>query len=302
MSDTAASAAPAAAPPEYSELQRWLALITVTLATTLYAMTVTIANVALPKMQGTFGATQDEIAWVVTFNIIATAVMTPATGWLAEKVGRRNVMIWGIALFTLVSAGCGLAESLEQLVFFRIMQGLAGAPLVPVSQAIVMTIFPRERHGTALAIWGIGVTIGPIIAPTLGGYVTELYNWRWIFFLLVPVGIVALLCAAAFVSRRAQRHPTTLDWTGFIALSLAIAALQLMLDRGERLGWFNHNEIILQAFVACLAFYVFVAHIFTTDHPFLQPRILTNRNFVIGLALTFVFGLLNFTPMVLFPS
>ena len=189
MSDTAAPAAPAAAQPEYTELQRWLTLITVTLATTLYAMTVTIANVALPKMQGTFGATQDEIAWVVTFNIIATAVMTPATGWLAEKVGRRNVMVWGIAVFTLVSAGCGLAESLEQLVFFRILQGLAGAPLVPVSQAIVMTIFPRERHGTALAVWGIGVTIGPIIAPTLGGYVTELYTgggssscwcrWAW---------------------------------------------------------------------------------------------------------------------------
>ena len=302
MSDTATLSAPAAAQPEYTELQRWLTLLTVTLATALYAMTVTIANVALPKMQGTFGATQDEIAWVVTFNIIATAVMTPATGWLAEKVGRRNIMVWGIAFFTVVSAGCGLAQSLEQMVFFRILQGLAGAPLVPVSQAIVMTIFPRERHGTALAIWGIGVTIGPIIAPSLGGYITELYNWRWIFFLLVPVGMVAFVCAAAFVRRRARRHPTTLDWTGFIALSLAIAALQLMLDRGERLGWFNHHEVILEAFVACLAFYVFVVHIFTTDRPFLKPRILTNRNFAIGLSLTFVFGLLNFTPMVLFPS
>ena len=300
MSDTAAPAAPAA--PQYSEVQLWLTLMTVTLATTLYAMTVTIANVALPKMQGTFGATQDEIAWVVTFNIIATAVATPATGWLAEKVGRRNVMVWGIVVFTLVSAGCGLAQSLEQLVFFRILQGLAGAPLVPVSQAIVMTIFPRERHGTALAVWGIGVTIGPILAPTLGGYVTELYGWRWIFFLLVPVGLVAFLCAAAFVRRRAERHATTLDWTGFIALALAIASLQLMLDRGERLGWFNHNEVILEAFIAGLAFYVFLAHIFTAERPFLQPRILTNRNFVFGLGLTFVFGLLNFTPMVLFPS
>ncbi len=298
MSDSAA----VPAQPPYSELQRWLTLITVTLATTLYAMAVTIANVALPKMQGTLGATQDEIAWVVTFNIIATAVATPATGWLAEKVGRRTVMVWGTAIFTLVSAGCGFSESLEQLVFFRILQGLAGAPLVPVSQAIVMTVFPRERHGTALSVWGIGVTVGPIIAPTLGGYVTELYSWRWVFFLLVPVGVVAFLCAVAFVRRRAQRHPTTLDWTGFIALSLAIASLQLMLDRGERLGWFSHGEIVLEAFIACLAFYIFLAHIFTAERPFLKPRILTDRNFVIGLALTLVFGLLNFTPMVLFPS
>lgn len=290
------------APSELSELQRWLTLITVTLATTLYAMTVTIANVALPKMQGTFGATQDEVAWVVTFNIIATAVATPATGWLAERVGRRNVMIWGIGLFTVVSAACGLAESLGQLVFFRIIQGLAGAPLVPVSQAIVMTVFPRERHGTALAVWGIGVTIGPIIAPTFGGYVSEAYSWRWIFFFLVPIGIVALFCSIAFVRRRTARQPTTLDWTGFIALSLAIAAFQLMLDRGERLGWFNHNEIIIEAFIAGLALYIFIVHIFTARDPFLKPHILTDRNFIVGMGLTLVFGLLNFTPMVLFPS
>ena len=268
----------------------------------LYALTITIANVSLPQMQGALSATQDQIALVVTFNIVATAVATPMTGWLTARYGQRRVLLSCVAFFTLATLFCGLSNSLEMLVFFRVIQGLCGAPLAPLSQAIVLASYPQSKHGTATSIFGMGVVLGPLIAPTIGGYLSEEYSWRWVFFMIVPVGMASLLGCWAFVAEGVRGARIRLDWTGFIALSVAIACFQLMLDRGERNSWLESTEIVLEISLAALCFYIFVVHTFTADKPFLNPRLFLDRNFVLGMTLTLVFGLLNFTPMTLLPG
>ncbi|MCB1816271.1 MAG: DHA2 family efflux MFS transporter permease subunit, partial [Candidatus Competibacteraceae bacterium] len=293
-------------PVTNSPLQRALILITVTLVTLLYAMTVTIANVALPQMQGALAATQDQIAWVVTFNIVATAVVTPLAGWLATRYGRRRLMLWSVLGFALSSLLCGLAGSLEALVLYRVMQGAFGAPLVPVSQAIVLDTYPKHQHGAATAVFGMGVIIGPILGPTLGGYLSEAFNWRWVFFMIVPVALLAWLGVLIFIRKRdpnaaGGQQQVRLDWTGFISLAIAVATFQLILDRGQRNDWLESNEIVLYAVVAGLAFYLFIAHSLTARAPFLNPALFKDRNFVLGLIIVLVFGMLNFTPMTLLP-
>ena len=183
-------------------LYRAAVLLTATLVTMLYAMTVTIANVALPQMQGSLSATQDQIAWVVTFNIVATAVATPMSGWLAARLGRRRLMVLCVLGFAAASLLCGLAGSVEELVFYRVLQGACGAPLVPISQAIVLDTFPRHQHGPVTAVWGVGVILGPIIAPTLGGYLSETYSWRWVFFMIVPFALASLIGVLVFITDR----------------------------------------------------------------------------------------------------
>ena len=287
---------------ELSALQRAAILITVTFVTMLYAMTVTIANVALPQMQGSLSATQDQIAWVVTFNIAATAVVTPMAGWLAGRLGRRRLMIYAISGFALASVLCGLATSVEELVIYRIAQGAFGAPLVPLSQAVVVDTFPRRQLNTATAIWGVGVILGPIIAPALGGILSEAYSWRWVFFMIVPFTLVALVGVLLFIRATGRTQRIGLDWIGFIVLAIAVSCFQVMLDRGERNSWFESWEILILAGVALSAFWVFVVHSATAPRPFLNPRLLRDRNFAIGLVLIFLFGMLNFTPITLLPT
>ena len=287
---------------ENTALQRAMILLTLTFVTMLYAMTVTIANVSLPQMQGSLSATQDQIAWVVTFNIVATAVVTPTAGWLAARLGRRRVMIIAVVGFGIASVLCGIAGSVEELVLYRVFQGAFGAPLVPLSQAIVLDTYPKHQHNTATAIWGIGVIVGPIIAPALGGYLSETYNWRWVFFMLVPFTAIALIGVLAFIRATGNRRITYLDWTGFLALIIAIASFQLMLDRGERNGWFDSTEIIIEAGLALAAFWVFVTHCATSERSFLNPALLRDRNFAIGLLIVLLFGMLNFTPITLLPT
>jgi MFS transporter, DHA2 family, multidrug resistance protein len=279
-----------------------LVLATATSITFLYAMTVSIASVSLPQMQGSLSATQDQIAWVVTFNIVATAVVTPMSGWLAGRFGQRNLVIASVVLFALASLACGLATSLESLIAFRIMQGGFGAPLVPISQAIVLQTYPKAQHGSATAIFGMGVVMGPIFGPVAGGYLSEMYNWRWVFFMILPFTVVALIGAWLFIHDVAQRSRARLDWTGLLALTVSLSCLQLMLDRGERLGWFESWEVIAYAVVCLTAFYFFIAHCMTTDAPFLPLGLLANRNYVVGLLTVLVFGMLNFTPMTLLPA
>ncbi len=284
-----------------SILRRYIVLATLTFVTMLYTMTVMIANVALPKMQGTFAATVDQIALVVTFNIVATAVVTPASGWLASRFSRRSLMLYCSIGFTIASVCCGVAQNLEQLVFFRILQGGFGAPLVPVCMAMILDIFPREEHGTATAIFGMGVVFGPIIGPTVGGYLSEELGWRWVFFLLVPFGILAITLIVAVIDDRKKAPATRLDWTGLISLSIGIAALQLMLDRGQRQDWFDSPEIVLEGLIALGGLYIFIAHTFTTKQPFLDPRILMDRNYALGIMITFLFGMVLWTPLILYP-
>jgi DHA2 family multidrug resistance protein len=289
------------APGTAAALYRAGVLATCTGVTLLYAMTVTIANVSLPQMQGALSATQDQIAWVVTANIVATAVATPLSGWLVARFGRRSLCNACVIGFGAASLACGLAESLEQLVLFRALQGALGAPLVPVSQAITLDTYPKRQHGAVIAIFGMGSVLGPIIGPVLGGYLSEAYNWRWVFYMITPFSVLALVGTWLFIRDRDSPVRVQLDWLGFLLLAAALASLQLMLDRGERADWFDSAEIVAYAVLAALALYAFVVHSATADRPFLQPALLRDRNFTIGIILIFVFGMLNFTPMTLIP-
>ncbi len=291
-----------AAEPAKADLERYFVLGTVTLATMMFAMAVTNSYVVLPQMQGSLSATQDQIAWSVTFNLVAMAVMTPTSGWLANRFGRRAVMLWCVTGFSVSTLLCGTATTLETLVAFRVAQGALGAPITPLSQAIILNAFPRHQHALATAVWGMGVVTGPIIGPTLGGFVAEAYNWRWVFFMVLPVCLVSILGIWIFITERQSDKGNRLDWTGFLALAVAIGSFQLLLDRGERLDWFGSTEIVIEAGLTVIGFHVFVVHSFTTETPFLRPRLLLDRNFSLGLVFAFVFGALAFVPMVLLPT
>jgi DHA2 family multidrug resistance protein len=287
--------------PTYTPLRRTLILATVTTATALYALTLTIVNVALPQMQGAFSVTQDQVAGVVTFNIVATAVATPLTGWLTGRFGQRRVMLVGMFGFAVATVLCGFSTSLTELIVWRVVQGLLGAPLAPLCQAIVLDSTPKEQQGGAIAVFGMGVVLGPVIGPTVGGYLVEMYGWQWIFFLIVPVAVAVFVAIYAVIEDRHERTKIQFDWTGFVALAITIACFQLMLDRGQRNDWFESMETILEASIAAGAFYVFIVHSLSTAHPFLNPRLLLNRNYTVGLLITISFGMLNLTLMVLLP-
>jgi len=289
-----------AAPVDKPIHRGWITLTTV-LATTLQTIDTTIANVALPHMQGAMSATQDQISWVLTSYIVAIAIMTPPTGWLAGRFGRKRLFLASIAGFTIASMACGAATSLEQIVLFRLLQGAFGAAIVPLSQSIMLDTYPRERHGMAMAMWGMGVMIGPILGPTLGGFLTDNYSWRWVFYINAPVGALAFAGMLLFVHETKLNLERPFDWFGFTLLSLAIGGLQMMLDRGELLGWFSSAEIIGEAVIAGLAFYMFVVHITTAKSPFLEPGLFVDRNFITGITIMFVIGVLLLSTVALLP-
>ena len=274
-------------------VRRNLILVMVVLATTLYGTTLLVVSTILPQMQGSFAATADEIAWAMTFNILATAIVTPMSGWLAGRFGTRRVMVWSLAGFTFATFMCGAAESLEGLGF--------GAPSTPLTQSILLTVFPRNQQTRVMGIFGFGVVLGPIFGPALGGIMAESYNWRWAFYALVPVGIAATVGLRAVLPEDENMTDRPLDWIGFIALSIALGATQLVLARGQRLDWFDSYEIIIPAIVVVICFWIFAAHCLTSPRPFLDPRLLLDRNYALGLILVTIYGMLNFTPMVLLP-
>lgn len=286
---------------ELTVARRQLVLFVVVLSSAVYNAATFTATAILPQMQGAMAATQDEISWVVTFNILATAVVTPMTGWLVASFGRRNVMFWSLAGFSLASLLCGLARGLDDLVLWRVLQGAAGAPMLPLGQTLILDVFPRHQHPKAIAIFGMANTAGPIIGPMLAGVLSDYYGWRWGFYMIVPVALLATVGARLILPQDDSRRPTSLDWTGFLSLSIAIAAMQIILARGQRLDWFESTEIIVATFIGVVAFYLFVVHSLTARKPFLDLRILLDRNFAIGLLLVGMFGMVNFTPMVLLP-
>lgn len=282
--------------------KRWLVAGTIMLATTLQAIDSTIAAVALPDMQGAFSASQDQISWVLTSYIVAGAIMTPMAGFLSDRLGRRRLYIITVATFVGASVLCGIATSIEEMVFYRLLQGLAGAPLVPLAQATMLDVFPPESRGNSMAIFGVGVMLGPIIGPSLGAWLTEYYNWRWVFFINLPLGLIAL---AGIRSSMPDGHRNTerpFDLQGFAYLSLAIGAMQLMLDRGNHKLWFQSTEIIIEAIVAVLCLYLFIAHILTArSHPFVTPSIFRDRNFSVGITFMFIAGINLLATMALLP-
>ncbi len=260
-------------------------------ATLMQALDNTIANVALPYMQGSLSATLDQITWVLTSYIIAAAIMTAPVGWLAARFGRKALFIACLAGFTVASMLCGMAASLTQMVLFRLLQGMFGAALVPLSQATLLDLYPIEQRGSAMALWGMGVMVGPILGPTLGGYLTDVYNWRWVFFINLPFGILAIAGIVAFMSETERNDKLRFDWTGFAVLSVGLAGLQLMLDRGEQKDWFGSTEIITETVIAGLGLYLFVVHVLTAKRPFITPGIFRDLNFVSGLLVMFAVGL-----------
>jgi DHA2 family multidrug resistance protein len=282
-------------------LRHWLILATVQITTLTFGMTITAANVVLPQLKGAMSATPDQIAWVVTFNLVATAIATPLTGWLAQTLGWRNLLFVSITGFTIFSGLCGLATSLESLVFFRVGQGAFGAPLLPLGQGMILATFPRRLHPMALMIWGIGGVIGPVMGPILGGIIAEATDWRWVFFMIVPLGIMCFFVAAISVGNQEKGTARKFDFTGFIALALAVGAAQLVLDRGQRLDWFESPEIIIETCIMLVSFYIFIVHSFTSENPFLNLRLFLDRNFALGCLMAFAMGWLSYTPIVLFP-
>ncbi len=240
-------------------------------ATLMQALDQTIANVALPYMQGSLSATYDEITWVLTSYITAAAIMTAPVGWLASRFGRKYLFITCLVGFTITSMMCGAAQSLTQMVVFRLLQGVFGAALVPLSQSTMMDIYPIEQRGKAMAIWGVGVMVGPILGPTLGGYLTEMYNWRYVFYINLPFGILATLGLLFFMPRSFGNFNLRFDWIGFAVLSLGIGGLQMMLDRGQDQDWFTSTEIIAEAVLGGLGVYLFIVHMITAKKPFIPP-------------------------------
>ncbi|MGI9520612.1 MAG: DHA2 family efflux MFS transporter permease subunit [Hyphomicrobiaceae bacterium] len=286
---------------DLSPAGRLLVLFAVIGATTIYSSSVLISSALLPKLQGAMGATQDEVSWTMTFNIVATAVVTPMTGWLSERFGRRNTMVWGAALFGISTFFCGASSSLEEMIFWRIVQGGAGAPLIPLGQAVLLDAYPRGQHNFIMAIFGMANMIGPSIGPTLAGEVSDAFGWRWAFWMIVPVAVVTVVLCRLAIPTRAKRESSRLDWSGFLTLSIAIAAVQLIFSRGQRLDWFESTEIIAATFLAAVAFYMFLVHSLTSPRPFVRLSLFNDRNYALGMVIVFIFGMLNFAPVVLLP-
>ena len=275
--------------------------VCVIMATLMQALDTTIANVALPYMQGSVAASQDQIAWVLTSYIVAAAIMTPPTGFLAGRFGLKRLFLVAITGFTVASMLCGMAQSLNQLVLFRVMQGAFGASLVPLSQTVLLGSYPRERQGFAMALFGIGVMIGPVLGPVLGGWLTENYSWRYVFYINLPIGIIDLIGIIIFLPDSPRDATSKLDWFGFGTLSIAIGSLQIVLDRGEQLDWFGSGEIIIETIIAASAFYLFLVHTYTAKNPFVRPGMFRDRNFAAGMLFIAIVGLTYYASMALQP-
>ena len=272
----------------------------VMIAMIMVILDMTIANVALPHMQASLGAARDTITWVLTSYIVAQAIMTPITGWLSDNIGRKKLFAICVAGFVASSALCGTALGLEEMVLFRVMQGAFGAALAPLSQSVILDINPRERHGQAMAVWGMGIMIAPIIGPVIGAYLTDNFNWRWVFYINVPVGLAALTGIILFMPDTVRRF-RKFDFIGFGFLAMAVGALQIMLDRGAELDWFHSPEVLIELGLCIAAAWMFLVHTVTHREPFLDRGLFVDRNFTSALILIFVVGIVLLATMALLP-
>jgi DHA2 family multidrug resistance protein len=287
---------------EVDPRRRFLITVAVMSATVMQVLDITIVNVALPHMEGELGTTRDEISWVLTSYLVASGIFMPLTGFFSDRLGQRRYLMISIAGFVVSSALCGLSTNIAEIVLFRLAQGVFGAALVPLSQSLMVSTFPPAERGRAMAIWGMGVMVGPILGPTLGGYLTEVLSWRWTFFINVPVGILSLVLAAAAVPD-SERRERRLDWTGFALIAVAIGALQYVLDRGSQDSWFSSGTILLLCIVSALAFVAFIAHtVRIGDKALFHLGIFTDRNFTTTSLMIAVMGLGLFGSALLQPE
>jgi DHA2 family multidrug resistance protein len=290
---------PNSAPIAVPGLRRNMVTICAMTATIMQALDTTIANVALPYMQGTLSASQDQINWVLTSYIVAAAIMTAPVGWIANRFGRKRIFIVCSGGFTIASVLCGLAQDIEQMVLFRLMQGVFGAALVPLSQAVMLDSYALHERAKAMAIWGMGVMMGPIMGPSLGAWLTETYSWHWVFFVNLPFGVFTVVGLLIFMDETRKDMKLRFDWFGFTALAIGIGSLQIALDRGEQLGWMESNEIIAEFIISAIGFYYFFAHSLTASKPFIQFALFKDKNFVGGCVFMAVMGLVLFSTMAL---
>ena len=293
---TAAAPASTAAVPGF---RRNMVTICAMTATIMQALDTTIANVALPYMQGTLSASQDQINWVLTSYIVAAAIMTAPVGWIASRFGRKKIFVVCSAGFTIASVMCGVAQDITQMVLFRLLQGMFGAALVPLSRAVMLDSYALHERAKAMSIWGMGVMLGPIMGPSLGAWLTETYSWHWVFFVNIPFGIVTVAGLIIFMDETRTNSELKFDWFGFGALAIGIGAMQVALDRGEQLGWLESPEIVAETILSIAGFYYFFAHSFTSKRPFIQFAIFKDRNFIGGCVFMSVMGLVLYSTMAL---
>src|ERR1700738_3426364 len=279
--------APNALPP----INRPAITLCVILAVIMQALDTTIANVALPYMQGSVSASADQINWVLTSYIVAAAIMTAPSGFLATRFGRKCVLMVAVVGFVIASVLCGIAQSLVQIVAFRLLPGFFGAALVPLGQSVLLDIYTVEERGSAMAAFGVSVMVGPVLGPVIGGWLTDHYSWRWVFYINVPLGVLAFVGISFFLGETKTSAVAKLDWLGFGSLSIAIAAMQVFLDRGAQLDWFSSFEILIEAVVCASALYIFLVHTFTAKNSFVNPRLFLDRNFAVGVLFIFIVGI-----------
>jgi DHA2 family multidrug resistance protein len=280
--------------------RRLIVTVGVMMAVLLQVLDTTIANVALPHMQASLSATQDSINWVLTSYIVASAIALPISGWLADKVGRKRLLLISVAVFTAASVLCATATSLTEMVLFRALQGVGGAFIVPLAQATLFDINPREKHSQAMALFGGGVMIGPILGPVLGGWLTDNYNWRWVFLVNLPVGILCWLLMARFMPKT-ETHQRKFDMFGFVLLALALGGFQMFLDRGEQKDWLSSWEIRVELGIAIAATWMFVVHMATAKKPLFERAMFADRNFAAGVVFMAVTGVLLLAGLALLP-
>lgn len=282
----------------------WVVAASVMLATFMEVLDTSVANVALPHIAGNLSATNEEATWVLTSYLVSNAIILPATNWLSRYFGRKRFLIVCIIIFTLASALCGAATSLGMLIFARVMQGAGGGALQPIAQSVLLESFPPEKRGQAMAVYGLGIVVAPIIGPTLGGWITDNYSWRWIFYINVPVGALAIFMANAFVEDppylRAQR-PGRIDYVGFGLMALGLATLQIVLDLGQQEDWFESAFILRAMVIAVAALIAFVIWELRSDEPIVNLRVLGNRNFAVGVLLITVMGVVLYGSIALLP-
>src|SRR3954466_4212792 len=268
-------------------------------ATIMQALDTTVANVALPYMQGSLSASLDQINWVLTSYIVASAIMTAPIGWMSDRFGRKRLFIICCAGFTFASLLCASSQDIGAMVFARLLQGAFGAALVPLSQSVMLDAYPPEQRGQAMAIWGMGVMLGPILGPALGGFLTDQYSWHWVFLINLPVGIVTVLGLMVFMDETKKQEHMRFDWFGFLSLAIGIGSLQLLLDRGEQVGWYDAAEIVTETIISGAGFYFFFAHSLTNDQPFVRFEIFKDRNFAAACLFMAVIGVVLFGVMAL---